>query len=156
MRNHFLRFKIGQTVWIALVSFSAYFIVFEVEAFKAPMIAGLVITAFMIPRYLYISSIDWMKWEDKEIERLIDLLRELLLCGAIYLLVYRLEWWFTREHYILFGEPEFFKMKNYDETNYFTAKELHKNYGIIVVVLIAVIDNWIVFTHSRKLPNNLI
>lgn len=151
MKSRYLKFKIGQFFWITLVSFLTYIGVFSVEVFKGPMVASCVICAALLPRYFYLSGINWGIWEKKDLERTIDFLRDLLICFLIYGTVFLPDWWFTQEMYLFFDEPVLFKLKNYAETDYHTAKELHKRYGFMIVILISTIDNWMISEQTRKI-----
>ena len=148
--SRFLTFKVGQFLWISLISFLSFQLSFTMEALRAPLLVGLFVIGICPVRYFYFKSISWEKWPKKDIEKSIDLLRELLIASLIYLVVFIPEWWFTKEIYSLFGDPEIFKMKNYPDTDYHTAKELHKSYGIIVVFLISIIDNWMISEMINK------
>lgn len=150
MKSSFLKFKIGQFFWIALVSFFAYYGTFSVEASKGPMVASIVISTALLPRYLFLSEINWGKWKREDLERSVDLLRDLIICLSIYLIVYLPNWWFTQEIHSFFENPVLFKLKNYVDIDYHTAKEMHKKYGLIVVILISTIDHWMISEQTRK------
>lgn len=146
----FLAFKVGQFLWISLVSFLSFRLMFEMEAQRAPLLVGILVIGICPFRYFYLESISQEKWIRKDIEKSIDLLREFLIASLIYLIVFIPEWWFTKEIYSLFGQPEIFKTKNYSDIDYHTAKELHKSYGIIIVFLISIIDNWMISEMINK------
>lgn len=150
MKSRFFKFKFGQFFWIALVSFFSYYGIFSVGAFSGPLISFCVIGSFLLPRYIYVKSINWEKGDHKYS---VDILRDLLVCIAVYVVVFLPEWWFTKEIYTSFGDPVIFKLKNYADTDYHTTKELHKSYGIIIVALITILDNWMVYEETRKNEN---
>ncbi len=150
MKSLFLKFKIGQFFWISLVSFLAYYGTFSVQAIKGPMVACFVIFAALVPRYLFLCEVNWGSWEKKDLEKSVDLLRDLIICLLTYVIVYLPDWWFTKEIYSTFDKPVFFKLQNYGDTDYHTVRMLHKRYGLIIVILISTIDHWMVSEQTRK------
>jgi hypothetical protein len=116
-----------------------------------PLAAVGMIIGCITPRYIYLSSIEWQLWPKGDIDRLVDLMREMILCVIIYFLVFTPEWWFTKSIFNEFGQTYFFELENNSRIDYYTSKELHRRYGLILTLLISVLDNWMVSESSREI-----
>lgn len=149
--SRFLTFKVGQILWISLVSFLSFRLMFSVDPFKAANLAAIVVISAFPVRYFFLETmVSWGKWSKKDLERSVDLLRELIIVIVIDAIIFGPNWWFIREPNYFLANPEWFEVNNLSHQEFQLANGLLISFGIMVTLLITTIDNWIVFVQTRN------